>query len=117
VSRLGAAALHRLAAAAPPGALEMQRELLLARARRLVVGCEGGVWGSAMPAAVAVVLVSGRREMTRARTGRARRPFDVTRNALMCHSVDFAASGGDSGPGCATRRFVTALAWHCLRGL
>ncbi|KIZ07334.1 hypothetical protein MNEG_0621 [Monoraphidium neglectum] len=56
VSRLGAAALHRLAAAAPPGALEMQRELLLARARRLVVGCEGGVWGSAMPAAVAVVL-------------------------------------------------------------
>jgi hypothetical protein len=58
VSRYGHVALHWLALAAPAKALSPQRELLLGRAKRLVVGCEASAWGSAMPAAVALVLVS-----------------------------------------------------------
>lgn len=57
VARLGAAALHHLSSSAPPAALGFQRELLLGRATKLVVGCEAGSWPTSMPAAVAVVLV------------------------------------------------------------
>ncbi|GBF96650.1 hypothetical protein Rsub_09283 [Raphidocelis subcapitata] len=55
VARLGAAALHHLASSAPAAALRFQRELLLGRAAKLVVGCEAGSWETSLPAAVAVV--------------------------------------------------------------
>ena len=66
VARLGRAALHAAAAAAPRGALAPQRELLLAHAARVVVGCDAAAWTSALPAATALVLAVEPRDDPRA---------------------------------------------------
>jgi len=56
VQRGGLTALAHLAAAWPPAALGADRGLLLAAAKKAVVGCDGRAWPAAAGAAVAVVV-------------------------------------------------------------
>lgn len=58
VQRYGHAALHHVARHARCSDLDWQKLLLLDVAKRLVVGCEEGLWQSAMPAATALVKVN-----------------------------------------------------------
>jgi hypothetical protein len=58
VQRYGQAGLHWLVNQLPAADLMGTKELLLHVAKRMVVGCEEGSWRTALPAAVAVTLVS-----------------------------------------------------------
>jgi hypothetical protein len=60
VQRYGHAGVQWLAVMAGGEQLAWQQELLLHVANKMVVGCDPAVWGSALPAATRLVLVSNR---------------------------------------------------------
>jgi hypothetical protein len=60
VQRYGHAGVQWLAVMAGGDQVEWQQELLLHVANKMVVGCDPAVWGTALPGATRLVLVSGR---------------------------------------------------------